>query len=153
MMKNVLKTLKKAFIGIPLAIFLYELFNLTISIVLKQYVRIDGGNLKEVIITYIESAITFYGLAFMMYYIDILKKSSEKNEIQMTKSVINTFGIVMILIILIMSIIDNDILFGLITIVMILLLVLVLLFIVFLFDKKEVNNINKKIKEDNKNKF
>lgn len=149
-MKNILKSLKKAFIGIPLAIFLYELFNLAISIALKQYVRIDGGDLKEVITGYVESAMTGYGLAFMMYYIDFLRKESGKNEIQMTKSVINTFGIVMILTILIMSIIDNDILFGLITISMILLLVLVLLFIVFLFNKKEVNNINKKIKEDNK---
>lgn len=77
-MKNILKSLKKAFIGIPLAIFLYELFNLAISIALKQYVRIDGGDLKEVITGYVEFAITGYGLAFMMYYVDILKKESDK---------------------------------------------------------------------------
>lgn len=150
-MKNILEALKKAFIGIPLAIFLYELFNLAISIALKQYVRIDGGKLEEVITIYIESIIQGYGLAFLMYYTDILKKESDKkNVIQMTKSVINAFGIVMILTILIMSIIDNDIIFGFIIIAMISLLLLLLLFIIFLFDKKEVNNINKKIKEDNK---
>lgn len=149
-MKNILKTFKKAFIGIPLAIFLYELFNLAISIALNQYAKIDGFNLEQLIKDYISSSVCGYGLAFMMYYIDILKESSEKNEIQMTKSVINTFGIVMILTILIMSIIDNDVLLGFIISLMIILLVLVLLFIVFLFDKKEVNNINKKIKEDNK---
>lgn len=149
-MKNVLKALKKAIIGIPLAIFLYELFNLTISIVLNQYVKIDGFNLEQLIKDYISSSVCGYGLAFMMYYIDILKNSSEKNEIQMTKSVINIFGVVIILIILIASIIDNDMLFGCIMIAMISLLVFLLLFIIFLFEKKEVNNINKKIKENNK---
>lgn len=149
-MKNILKSLKKAFIGIPLAIFLYELFNLAISIALKQYVRIDGGDLKEVITGYVEFAITGYGIAFMMYYIDFLRKKSGKNEIQMTKSVINTFGIVMVLTILIIGILNNDIIFAFIIIPMVSLLLCLLLFIVFLFDKKEVNNINKKIKEDNK---
>lgn len=149
-MKNVLKALKKAIIGIPLAIFLYELFNLTISIVLNQYVKIDGFNLEQLIKDYVSSSVCGYGLAFMMYYIKNITKTSEKNEVEKNKSVVNVFGIVMISIIFIMSLIDNDILFGLITIAMISLLVCLLLFIVFLFDKKEVSNINKKIKENNK---
>lgn len=149
-MKNVLKALKKAIIGIPLAIFLYELFNLAISIVLNQYVKIDGFNLEQLIKDYVSSSVCGYGLAFMMYYIKNITKTSEKNEVEKTKSVVNVFGIVMISIIFIMSLIDNDILFGLITIAMISLLVCLLLFIVFLFDKKEVSNINKKIKENNK---
>lgn len=149
-MKNVLKALKKAIIGIPLAIFLYELFNLTISIVLNQYIKIDGFNLEQLIKDYISSSVCGYGLAFMMYYIKNITKTSEKNEVEKTKSVVNVFGIVMISVIFITSLIDNDIPFGLITIAMISLLVCLLLFIVFLFDKKELNNINKKIKENNK---
>lgn len=149
-MKNVLKALKKAIIGIPLAIFLYELFNLTISIILNQYVKIDGFNLEQLIKDYVSGSVCGYGLAFMMYYLKNIIKTSEKNEVEKTKSVVNVFEIVMISIIFIISLIDNDILFGLITIAMISLLACLLLFIVFLFDKKEVNNINKKIKENNK---
>ena len=56
-MKNVLRLLKKSFVGIPVAIFLYEMFNLTLSIIMKQYVKIDGFNLQRLIYDYIEYGI------------------------------------------------------------------------------------------------
>lgn len=149
-MKNILKVLKKSLIGIPVAIFLYEIFNLTISIIMKHYVKIDGFNLQQLICDYIEYGITGYGWAFIMNYMEYYIKKSEKNEIQKSKEIVTVFGVVITLIILIVSILENDILFGILTIAMISLLVMILLFIIFLFDKKDVNNINKKIKENKK---
>ena len=148
-MSNIFKVLKKSFVGIPVAIFLYELFNLAISIIMKQYVKVDGFNLQRLIYDYIEFGIIGYGYAFILNYIEYNNKNSEKNVIERSKSVVNIFGTVIILIILIGSIIENEIVFGLLFIAMISLLVMSLLFILFLFDKKEVNNINNKIKEKN----
>ena len=149
-MSNILKVLKKSFVGIPVAIFLYELFNLSISIIMKQYVKVDGFNLQRLICDYIEFGIIGYGYAFILNYIEYNIKNSEKNVIKRSKSVVNAFGIVIILVILIGSIIEKEIVFGLLVIAMILLLVMSLLFVLFLFDKKEVNNINNKIKENKK---
>ena len=149
-MSNILKVLKKSFVGIPVAIFLYELFNLSISIIMKQYVKVDGFNLQRLICDYIEFGIIGYGYAFILNYIEYNIKNSEKNVIKRSKSVVNAFGIVIILVILSGSIIEKEIVFGLLVIAMILLLVMSLLFVLFLFDKKEVNNINNKIKENKK---
>lgn len=151
-MKNTLKVLTKSFVGVPVAIFIYEMFNLAISIVMKQYVKVDGFNLQRLIYDYIEFGMVGYGYAYILNYMKYNIKNSEKNEIQRSRSVINVFGIVMILIILIMSIIDNDLFFGCIVIAMLSLLILVILFILFLFDKKEVNTINNKLKEKEVNK-
>lgn len=151
-MKNILKALRKSLIGIPVAIFLYEMFNLTISVILKQYVKIDGFNLQRLIVDYIEYGITGYGWAFIMNYMEYNLKNSEKNEIQKTQSVVNVFGTVIILIILIGSIVEKELLFGFLIIAMISLLMCVLLFIIFLFDKRDVHNINKKIKQNKNNK-
>lgn len=151
-MKNILKVFKKSFIGVPVAIFIYEMFNLAISIVMKQYVKIDGFNLQRLICDYIEFGMVGYGYSFMLNYIKYNIKNSDQNEIQKSRRVINVFGVILILIILIMSIIDNDLFFGCIVIAMLSLLILVILFILFLFDKKEVNTINNKIKEKEVNK-
>ena len=151
-MKNILKILKKSLVGVPVAIFLYEMFNLTLSIIMKQYVKINGFDLQRLIYDYIEFGIAGYGYAFMINYIEYNIKDSNKNEIQRSKSIVNIFATVIILIILIGSIMENEIVLGLIVIAMILLLVMSLLFILFLFEKREVNNINKKIKEKEVNK-
>lgn len=147
-MKNVLKLLRKSLIGIPVAIFFYEIFNLTISIILKQYVKIDGFNLQRLVFDYIEYGVAGYGWAFIMNYMEYNLENSVKNEIQKSKEVVTVFGVVITLVILIGSIIENDMFFGLVVIAMISLLVCLLLFIIFLFDKKDVNSINKKIKEN-----
>lgn len=149
-MKNILKILKKSLVGIPVTIFIYEMFNLTISIIMKQYVKVDGFNLQRLIYDYIELGIAGYGYAFILNYMEYNIKKSEKNAIKRSESIVNVFGTVIILIILIASIIEKEIAFGLIVIAMISLLVISLLFILFLFDKKDVNNINKKIKENKK---
>ena len=149
-MKNILKLLKKSCIGIPVAICIYELFNLSISIIMEQYVKIDGFDLNRLILDYIEFGITGYGWAFIMNYMEYCLKRSEKNEIEKSKSIVTVFGTVITLIILIGSIIENDILFGLLIIAMISLVVCFLLFILFLFDKKDIDNINKKINENEK---
>lgn len=151
-MKNTLKILKKSLVGVPVAIFLYELFNLTISIIMKQYVKVDGFSLQRLIYDYIEMGVAGYGYAFILNYMEYSVKSSEKNAIKRSESIVNVFGTVIILVILIASIIEKEISFGLIVITMISLLVISLLFVLFLFDKKEVNNINRKIKENEKNK-
>lgn len=149
-MKNILKLLKKSCIGIPVAICIYELFNLTISIIMNQYVKIDGFNLQILIKDYIEYGVVGYGWAFIVNYMEYNIKNSDKNEIQKSKSVVTVFGTVITLIILIGSIMENDILSRLLIIAMISLVVCFLLFILFLFDKKDVDNINKKIKENEK---
>jgi len=152
-MKNFLKVLRKSLIGIPVAIFLYEILNLIISIIMKQYVKIDEFNLHQLIIDYIEYGLIGYGLAFIMKYMEYFIKKSDKNEIQKTKELVTVFGVVIIIIILVNSIIETDMMIiGLAMIAMISLLMCVLLFIIFLFDKKEVNNINKKIKENQEKK-
>lgn len=151
-MKNTLKLLKKSCVGIPVAICIYELFNLTISIIMDQYVKIDGFNLQRLIKDYIEYSVVGYGWAFIMNYMEYNIKNSNKNEIEKSRSIVNVFGLVLTLIILIGSIMENDILFGLLTIAMISLVACLLLFILFLFDKKDVNNINNKIKENEKKK-
>ena len=150
-MKNTLKILKKSLVGVPVAIFLYELFNLTISIIMKQYVKVDGFNLQRLIYDYIEFGIAGYGYAFILNYIEYSVKNSEKNTIKRSESIVNVFGTVIILVILIGSIIEKEIISGLLVIAMISLLVMSLLFILFLFDKKEVNNINNRIKENEVN--
>lgn len=148
-MKNFLKVLGKSLIAIPISIFLYELLNLVISIILQQYVRIDGGILQEVIHEYLFYGILGYGLSIMLFYIDSLK---EKDTIKKTKKVIEVFGIVFTIMFLLISFLDNDIILGLIIISVMCLVICLCLFIVFLFDKKDVNNINKKIKENEEKK-
>ena len=145
-MKNFLKVLGKSLIGIPIAIFLYELLNLVISIILQKYVRIDGGILQEVIYEYLFYGILGYGLSIMLFYINSLKE--EKDTIKKTKKVIEIYGIVFIVIFLLISFLENDLILGLIIISAMCLVICFCLFIVFLFDKKDVNNINKKIKEN-----
>ena len=153
-MKNILKILKKSLVGIPVAIFLYEMFNLTLSVAMNQYVKIDGFDLQRLIYDYIEFGIAGYGYTFILNYMKYNIKDSDKNVIKRSENIVNVFGTVIILIILIGSIIEKDIGFGLVVVAMISLLVISLLFILFLFDKKDVNNINKRIKanEVNKNK-
>ena len=147
-MKNVLRLLKKSFVGIPVAIFLYEIFNLTLSIIMKQYVKIDGFNLQRLIYDYIEYGIAGYGYAFILNYIEYNLKNSDKNGIQTSKSTVNLLGIVMIAIILIVSTIEGKLTLGLVIVSMISLLVIIFLFVIFLFDKKDVKNINKRIQEN-----
>lgn len=147
-MKKFLKVLGKSLIGIPISIFLYELLNLVISIILQQYVRIDGGILDEVIKEYLFWGILGYGLRIMCLYINSLKE--EKDIIKKTRKVIEVFGIVFILMFLVISILDNDFILGLIIIPAMCLVICLCLFIIFLFDKKDINNINKKIKENEK---
>lgn len=149
-MKNFLKILGKSLIGIPIAIFLYELLNLVISIILQQYVRIDGGILQEVIYEYLFYGILGCGLSVMLFYINSLKE--EKDAIKKTKKVIEVYGIVFIVMFLLISFLENDLILGLIIISATSLLICLCLFIIFLFDKKDVNRINKKIKENEEKK-
>lgn len=144
-MKKILKILGKSLIGIPIIIFLYELLNLVISIILQQYVRIDGGILQDVIREYLFCEILGYGLGVIIFYINSLKE--ERDTINKTKKVIEVLGIVLMLMFLAISFLDNDIVMGLIIMASICLLILLCLFIIFLFDKKDVNNINKKIRQ------
>ena len=119
---------------------------------MNQYVKIDGFNLNQLIKDYMWCTILGYGTAFLMGYGNYIIKNVSGNEIQKSRNLITVWGFVIITMVLIMSIIENDVLFGLITIAMISLLGLGLLFIIFLFDKKEVNTINNKIKEKEVNK-
>lgn len=146
-MKNVLKLLKKSFIGIPIAIFLYEMFNLTVSIMAKQYVKIDGFSLERLMYDYIFGGMIGYAYFFIINYIDYNIKNSEKNLINKCESVVIFVGTVIMLLILFISIIEKQIGFGLLFIAMILLLILALLFIIFLFDKRKISDINNKIRE------
>ena len=72
----------------------------------------------------------------------------EKDTIKKTKKVIEIYGIVFIVMFLLISFLENDLILGLIIISAMCLVICFCLFIVFLFDKKDVNNINKKIKEN-----
>lgn len=147
-MKKILKILGKSLIGIPIAIFLYELLNLVISITLQQYVRIDGGILQEVIYEYLFYGILGYGLSVMCFYVDSLKY--EKDTVNKTRKVIEVFGVVFVIMFLLISFLENDFVFGPLIVLAICLMVCICLFIIFIFDKKDVDNINKKIKGNKK---
>ena len=150
-MKNVVKLVKKSFKGIPIAIFIYEMFNLVLSIEVGQYVKIDGFNLNRLITDYIEYGFIGFTITFVANYLRYNIKDSDKNGVQRSKSIVNILAIVMMLIILVSSAIEGEIALGLIINSMISLLVCLMLFVIFLFDKKDVNNINKKIKENKLN--
>ena len=146
-MKEKLIVFVKGLKGIPVAIFLYEMLNLTISIILNEYVRLDGFKLNELIIEYLELAIMGYGTAFMINYTKYISEKTDKSIIKKSKNVVDVFGITMILVILIISFIEKDFLIGLIIISMISLIIATLLFIIYLFDERDIKSINKKIKE------
>ena len=146
-MKNVLKLVKKSFKGIPIAIFIYEMFNLVLSIEVGQYVKIDGFNLNRLITDYIEYGFIGFAITFVANYLKYNIKDSNKNGIQRSKSIVNLLATIMILIILVSSAIEGEIAIGLVINSMISLIVCLILFVIFLFDKKDVKEINKKIQE------
>lgn len=149
-MKEKLIVFVKGLKGIPVAIFLYEMLNLAISIILKEYVRLDEFELNELIMEYLELTIMGYGTAFMINYTKYISEKTDKSIIKKSKNIVNILGITMILVILIISVIEKDFLIGLLIISMISLIIATLLFIIYSFDKRDIKNINKKIKE-NKN--
>ena len=80
------KVFMKSFLGVPVAIFLYEIINILFSIFAfeGQYFRLDAVNefnLNQVIIVYIELAVLGHLLTFLTLYTSYLNYT-EKNEIQ-----------------------------------------------------------------------
>ena len=144
-MKNILKLFKKSFVGIPVAIFIYEMFNLVLSLEMEQYVKIDGFNLNRLITDYIEYGFIGFVITFVANYLRYNIKDLDKNGIQRSKSIVNVLTIAIMLIILVSTVIEGQIVVGLLINVMISLLVCIMLFIIYLFDKKDVKKINKKI--------
>lgn len=144
-MKSFFKILGKSLIGVPLAIFFYELLNLTISILMEQYVRVDLFNLRDVINNYITLAFTGYLFAIIYNYLQL-----EKDPVKVTKKGITVTGIVFAC--MTAGIIADDVYLGLLVGSMFALLMCAITFIIFLFNRKEIENINSKIKENQEKK-
>lgn len=152
-MKRIFKNLFKALLGIPVTIFLYELFNLTISIILSEYVRVDNFNLNEVIQNYFSYAVFGYAMALLALISKDISKDAGKNLVEKTNQTLSIFLIIFIVLFISEGLILNDMLASILIIAIMSLVIITLLFIVFLLDKKEINKINKKLKEKtNENK-
>lgn len=93
-----LKDAIQAIIGIPILIGLYEILNLIISVMMGEYVRIDGGVLQNVIEDAVNVGLMGYGLAFGFFSWRRIFNDKEKDEIQKSKSLILYFWIILIIV-------------------------------------------------------
>ena len=104
-----LKDAVKALIGIPTLIGFYEILNLIISVIIGEYVRIDGGVLETVIQDAIGAGTMGYGLAFGIFSWNRIFNDNEKDGIQKSKSLILYFWIIVLIVLGLNAIILKDI--------------------------------------------
>lgn len=103
-----LKDAIKAIIGIPILIGWYEILNLVISVMMGEYVRLDGGVLQTVIEDAVSAGLMGYGLAFGFFSWKRIFNDKEKDEIQKSKSLILYFWIISIIVTILDGIILAD---------------------------------------------
>lgn len=143
------KVFMKSFLGIPLAIFLYEIINIIFSITVfqNQYFRLDMFDLKEIITIYIELAIIGYILFFSMYYEMFLRNSGKKeNEIAKKSATIMVITFILIIFGLMFTVDSNSYAIA-ISCPIIIIIFGVIGAIKGFSDENTIKKINKKIKE------
>ena len=145
------KIFMKSFLGVPVAIFLYELINIAFSIAIygNQYLRLDGFDLNQIIIIYIELAIFGYLMTFLTLYTSELNYK-EKNEIQKARKDAKFSTIIYICVILIIGFVAifNDTYATAIAFPIILVVFGIVNMVKSIIDEKNIKKINKKIKEN-----
>ena len=153
------KVFMKSFLGVPVAIFLYEIINILFSIFAfeGQYFRLDAVNefnLNQVIIVYIELAVLGHLLTFLTLYTSYLNYT-EKNEIQKARKDAKISTIIYIsalLIFILFTLLNDDSYAAAIAFPIIVVVFGVVNAIKSVVDENNIKKINKKIKENQSKK-
>lgn len=159
-MKKVLSYINdavKALIGIPTTIGFIEIINLISSIVVGQYVRLDGGDLRIIIEDYMGYAAWGYALSLMILIMHRIIKDENIDIIKKSELMMISSYLIISTVLSIGNIINNIYLKNTIHLLDIFgafltfgLVFAPSLLIVYLWDKKVINKINNKIKENEK---
>ena len=152
------KVFMKSLLGVPVAIFLYEIINILFSIFAfeGQYFRLDGVNgfdLNQVITVYIELAVFGHLMTFLTLYTSKLNYT-EKNEIQKAKKDAKVSTIIYVstlLIFILFALLNTDSYAIAIAFPIIIVVFGVANIIKSVVDENAIKKINQKIK-DNQNK-
>lgn len=147
---SLFKDAVKALVGTFAIIGFMEVLNVIISVVVGQYIRIDEGVLENVINDYIFYGELGYGITWIVICYNRIQKDINKDVVQKTKSLVIQTWIILVIITLIVGILTLNLkltIFGITSYSAIFGLALLIL---YLIDKKLINEINKKIKEQNK---
>lgn len=154
------KIFLKALIGIPMGIFVLELFNIIMSIVYGYYIRVDclgtDINLNSVLKSYLYCSISSYIITVCLYNsveinkseISILEKSKESNKLSIPLMII--LFVIMISVVIINP--DGSAIFGFMSSFIWTGLAMVVVAVKCLLDQYTIKEINKKLKETIKRK-
>ena len=137
--------------GALAAIGFMELITVIISICIGEYVRLDEGNLSLIIEDYIVIGILGYGMGYGWIICNKVGTDDKKDPIQKTRSIINSFWIIVTILISIYAIVISDFRGTLMMLLISLILFGGALILLNLWDRIIIKEINKKIKE-NQNK-
>ena len=141
-----------ALIGVLAAIGFLEIINVIISICIGQYVRMDGGNLEEVLENYITFGLYGYAMAWIFIYCNKISKDENKDIVQKTKKVIIVTWVILLIVDFIYGILLSDFRGALYLNVMYSCMFGLVLLVLYVCDKKEIKEINDKIKENKEKK-
>lgn len=140
-----------ALIGIPIGIGILELFNFTISIMMGEYVRIDGGNLELIIHDYTLSGIMGVFMAWIFIICNKIDKDENKDPVQKTKGMISSSWMIISILIIVYALLTSELLMAVEALAGVTIFFGGALLLVYVYDKKVIKQINSKIKE-NQNK-
>lgn len=139
-----------ALVGSLATIGFMEVMNVIISYCLGTYVRMDEFNLGVIIKDYISAGIYGYGFAWIFIYCNKISKDDNKDIIEKTKKVIIFTWIIFVAINVICGIILSDYIMALQISIIFSAMFGFALLLLYLYDKKVIDKINEKIKENKK---